>query len=104
VGGVLSIVLGGLAALIGLILLLLAIGNGISQGWYHATAPLGTFFFFGGWLLATGGAAIAGGISATRRKNWPLALTGAIFSIFTGFTVVGMVAVVLIAVSKKDFP
>ncbi len=104
VGGVLSIVAGGLAAFVGLILLALAIGGGISQGWHSAAAPLGTFFFFGCWLLATGGLSTAGGINAVKRKNWGLSLGGAIASVFTGFTVVGIVAVALIATSRKDFP
>jgi hypothetical protein len=48
--------------------------------------------------------AITGGVFALRRKTWGLALTGAICSLLTWWGwIFGVAAIVLIAVSKKEF-
>jgi len=46
--------------------------------------------------------AIIGGIFSLQRKNWGMALTGAIASILT-FLPTGIVAVIFVALSKQDF-
>ena len=46
--------------------------------------------------------AIISGIYAVNRKNWSLALTGAICSIVP-LQVIGVIAVILIVISKKEF-
>ena len=43
-----------------------------------------------------------GGIFALQRKNWGLALTGAIFTLVPTF-VLGVVAIVLTALARSEF-
>lgn len=51
--------------------------------------------------------ALLGGIMSLLRKNWALALVGGILGLFTiGFiigSVLSLVALILIAVSKKEY-
>ena len=54
------------------------------------------------YLLVTGVVALLGGIYALQRKKWGLALAGSIITIL-GFTILGIVATVLIALSKEEF-
>jgi hypothetical protein len=53
-------------------------------------------------LLCLNILAIVGGIYAIRRKGWGLALAGGICSIFPS-QVLGVLAVVFIAISRKEF-
>jgi len=53
-------------------------------------------------LLVISLLAIIGGSFAINKKNWALALTGAIFSIVPT-QVIGIIAVILIVISKKEF-
>ena len=46
--------------------------------------------------------AIVGGVYAVRRKNWGMALTGSIAALLCA-TPLGIAAIVLVALSKKDF-
>jgi len=52
--------------------------------------------------------AIIGGAMAVRRKSWGLALVGSILGLFTiGFvgeaTVLSLIALILIAISRREF-
>jgi hypothetical protein len=98
--------------------------------WKPATAGIltimaGAFivWYRSGWLIRTGEAfnlipvalgliAIAGGICATRRKVWGLALAGAACAIypphpwqdFSWTPILGIAALVLLALSRTEFP
>jgi hypothetical protein len=52
--------------------------------------------------LLVGGLAVAGGIMAVQRKQWGWALAGAIGAVLSTF-VLGVAALVLTALSKKEF-
>ena len=58
--------------------------------------------FVGFPFLVCGVLSLIGGVYALQRKNWGLALTGAITSFFP-YCILGLVAVVLIAISKDEF-
>ena len=51
-------------------------------------------------VLVVGAIALAGGISAIRRKRWGLALAGAILSL-PG--IMGVLAIIFISLGKKEF-
>ena len=86
-----------------MVLLALAIGGGLSQGWHDALMPLGIYFFFSAWLLISGTLAITGGRAAINHRNWALAMSGAVASLFTGLTLPAIIAVIFVAISKKEF-
>jgi hypothetical protein len=56
----------------------------------------------GGIFVVLGIIALAGGISAIRRKRFGLSLAGAICSLPS--VILGILAVVFVSVSKKEFP
>jgi hypothetical protein len=58
--------------------------------------------FVGFPFLTCGVLSLIGGVYALQRKNWGLALVGAIMSFFP-YCILGLVAVVLIAISKDEF-
>ena len=62
--------------------------------------PIFTFLAFPFAIL--GILAIVGGIFALRRKIWGLALTGSIAALFPSW-ILGLPAIVLTALSKKEF-
>jgi uncharacterized membrane protein len=101
--GIISLVAGSIGSLVGLVLLALAIGGGMSQGWYDSLMPLGIYLFFAAWLLISGAIAITGGRASIKQRNWPAAMSGAVASLFTGFTLPAIIAVVFVAISKKEF-
>jgi len=53
-------------------------------------------------MFIFGAFAIIGGIHALQRKKWWLALVGSVATFFP-FSVLGMAAIVLTAMSKKEF-
>ena len=57
---------------------------------------------FGLALIAIGIVAIVGGVFALRRRIWGLALAGAICSV-PGSLILGIPAIVFIAMSKREF-
>ena len=65
-----------------------------------------SFFAFGGLMIAmllSGIIAIIGGLLAIKRKEWVLSFIGAIAAIVSFAGLLGVIATVLIAVSKKEF-
>jgi hypothetical protein len=56
----------------------------------------------GGLLLVLGIIAIAGGISAVRRKSFGLSLAGAICALIP-LNLLGLLAVIFVSLSKKEF-
>jgi hypothetical protein len=98
VAGILSIVAGAIELLGGI-----AIGG--------VAAFLTTFLRFPGLggifgfpLMALGIVAIIGGIYSLGRRSWGLALAGAICSLFLPhISVLGILAIIFVAISKKEF-
>jgi len=112
-GAVLSIVGGALQVIGGLLIALLTIGVRILLRLAPIPFPPGDWgghavSFIPFWLiilglplLALGIVAIVGGVSALRRKNFGLSLAGAICALPSN--VLGILAVVFISLSKKEF-
>ena len=98
IGGILSIVSAGITLLFVLIPFIITHSDYLSGSTY--------FLAFHGlriaWLISSI-LAILGGILAIRREEWRLALIGVIASIFTLPALLGIVATILVAVSKKEF-
>jgi len=55
-------------------------------------------------LIILGIVAIVGGVFSLRRRVWGLALAGAICSLFmSAVTILGILAIIFVAMSKKEF-
>jgi hypothetical protein len=94
IGGIIDLIFAAMILVIGAALVPLGLGAAVV---ICAIIPL----IFG--LLA-----ILGGIMAIQRRSWGLALTGAIFCMvsigFYGLSfILGLIALILIAISKDDF-
>jgi len=116
-GGVLSIVAGAIQIIVGLIVVGLMLGFTIWSGynpfphmpWMPGSWSVITEYpLFPTWLtiigvpaVALGIVAIVGGVSALRRKSFGLSLAGAICGLPS--TVFGILAIIFISVSKKEF-
>lgn len=105
VGGVLSIVSAGIS-------LLWIFGFLIAEyiRYYSGDLnfPPGSAYFlaFGGLriiVLIASLLAITGGIYAIKRKHWWLALTGVAFSILCFPMILGITAIIMLAISKNEF-
>jgi hypothetical protein len=112
-GGVLSIVGGTLEVVGGLIIVALSIGVRILSrlavipfhpgGWLEHITGIAPYWFIivGGPLLALGIVAIVGGVSAVRRRSFGLSLAGAICALPSN--ILGILAIIFVSVSKKEF-
>jgi hypothetical protein len=60
------------------------------------------FGFLALYLLILGLLSLVGGIFAVQRKKWGLALAGAITAFFGG-GILGILAIIFVAMSKKEF-
>ena len=112
-GGVLSIVAGVLEVIGGVIVALLTIGIRIlirltiipshPGDWWGHIIPVIPFWslIVGVPIIALGIVAIVGGVSAVRRKSFGLSLAGAICALPS--SILGILAVIFVAVSKKEF-
>jgi len=112
-GGILSIVVGVFEVILGVIMAGLVI-SAVVQGGVVALPgwllPRGLVEIFVGltptWLRISGSivlgvVAIAGGISALRRKSYGLSLAGAICALVLGFA--GILAVIFVVLGKREF-
>ncbi len=54
-------------------------------------------------FLVLGIVSILGGISALQRKRWGLALAGAICAVLPTQTLLGILAIVLVSISRDEF-
>ena len=112
-GGVLSIVVGAfevigggmMVALISLRmplrLLLLPCLPRFGGACSMADVPIG-LIIMGGLLLVLGILAIAGGVSAIRRKSFGLSLAGAICALIP-LNLLGLLAVIFVSLGKREF-
>lgn len=110
IGGVLSIISGALGFItIALLLTFVSIfGTSIARdvlsslGFWQAGLPLTIIGIIAIPLLCVNIVAIVGGIYAVQRRGWGVALAGAICSVFPS-QILGILAVVFIAISRKEF-
>ena len=110
VGGILSIISGTLGFIT--IAFFLAFGSIFgaviardvlsSLGFWQTGLPLTIIGIIALPLLCVNVVAIVGGIYAIQRRGWGMALAGAICSVFPS-QVLGVLAVVFIAISRKEF-
>jgi hypothetical protein len=112
-GGILSIIVGALEAIGGVLVLLLPIGIRIlvrlgllpfrPDAWFGYIIPIlpMRLIVFGGLLFVLGIVAIVGGVSATRRESFGLSLAGAICALPS--VILGILAVIFVSLSKKEF-
>ena len=84
--------------------------GGILVGFFDTIMRLAFFdlsgvgFFFGLPAIMLGVVAIIGGIYASRRQAWGMALAGAICALFLPHvSVLGILAIIFIALSKQEF-
>jgi hypothetical protein len=73
-----------------------------SVGFWQAGIPFTIIGLAATVMLLINMTAIVGGICALRKKVWGLALAGAVCAIFPA-QVLGIVSVVFIAISRKEF-
>lgn len=109
VSGVLSIVSGAFGFLGGLAMILISVLFWSTVFISTNTPDEFPFFVFqtiyivwGIILLVISVLAVIGGIYSLKRKNWGMALTGAIASVLTFFPG-GVVAVIFVALGKQEF-
>ena len=108
IGGVLELIGGGMAMGIGINII-------IGGTWWPSWIPWGKigvvffpaiipniFIIVGILFLVLGAIGVAGGISTLNRKSFGLSLAGAICILPT--VILGILAVIFVSVSRKEFP
>jgi hypothetical protein len=112
-GGILSIIGGAFEVIGGVIMVVLTIHAGIllrlalipfhRGGWLEHILPVIPFWLIivGVPLFALGIIAIAGGVSALRRKIFGLSLAGAICALPS--VILGILAVIFVSLGKREF-
>ena len=65
------------------------------------------FLIFGVFVLISSIIAMIGGIFAIQKTNYPMAVLGGIFALFTFFfligSILGLIGLILIAISRNEF-
>lgn len=106
--GILEIIGGSFQIISGLAIILFsgAVAGGLRPGFPYG-GGLGLSFpmiaAIGLPLLVLGVMAIVGGIFALKRKTWGLALAGGICALFPPHSLLGILAIVFVALSKEEF-
>ena len=112
-GGVLSLIAGILEVIGGVIMTLLVVGVRVIFEWFVFPSPPGGWdghimpmipfwlMLVGVPLIVLGIVAIVGGVSAIRRGSFGLSLAGAICALPS--SILGILAIIFVAVSKKEF-
>jgi len=104
-GGVLSIISGVFGIIGSIALFFFTVAGMAEKGSFQGEEPPFTLLFVLSFLMAFAGVlAVIGGTAALRRRNWGLALAGAIASLFSGAAILGILAVVFVAAARKEFP
>ncbi|NLE95684.1 MAG: hypothetical protein GX600_08405 [Dehalococcoidia bacterium] len=106
--GVLEIVAGALHLIASVATILVAGGVAAGMYWSHMPRlsiemPLPLIAGVGLPLLIMGVVSILGGISALQRRRWGLALAGGICALVPMQTLLGVLAIVFLAISKEEF-
>lgn len=106
--GVLEIVAGALHLIASAATILVAGGVAGGMYWSHMPRmsigmPLPLIAGVGLPLLIMGVVSILGGISALQRRRWGLALAGGICALVPMQTLLGVLAIVFLAISKEEF-
>ncbi|MFA5309734.1 MAG: hypothetical protein WC370_09675 [Dehalococcoidales bacterium] len=116
VGGILTIVSGGLGVLLSLFIILMAVvllvvgvdADSIRYNYYHdfdediLTVVFFIYLMWGIIMALLSALAIVGGIFALRKRVWGLALAGSIAGTLTFFPC-GIPAIIFTAIGKKEF-
>jgi len=88
------------------------IGLGLGGLWIVGAGAASSvpYFDISGFMLVCGAIfiifgllALLGGIFALQRKNYAIALVGAIFALFSGFLIFGILAIIFIVLAKDEF-
>ena len=95
-GGILTIIAGALQLISGIVFATAAgiLGAIVGMGWFSA---------IGVPLLVFGIIAIIGGVHALRRRTWGLALAGSICALVGPWFVLGILAIIFVAIGKGEF-
>jgi hypothetical protein len=106
--GVLEIVAGALQIAAGAATILVA--GGVAGGMHMADLPKFSLMVpvpliagVGLPLLALGTVSLLGGISALQRRRWGLALAGGICALLPLHTLLGILAIVFVTLSRDEF-
>lgn len=67
------------------------------------TIELLRLLFYGVILVISGTLGVVGGVLAIKRKRWLLSLVGVVASIISFAPPLGIIATILVAISKKEF-
>jgi hypothetical protein len=113
VGGILSIVSGGLGVFSALMIIIFAVvmgiigGNGLYHDGYRNTDEfvIVIMIIYGIWGflgLLVSALAIVGGVFALKKKHWGMALAGSIAGVLAFFPC-GVIAVIFTALGKQEF-
>ncbi len=94
--GILAIIAGAIQVIFGTIFATVAgfVGAFIGMGWLGA---------IGAPLIIFGVIAIVGGIYALRRRVWGLALAGSICALIGPWFILGILAIIFVALGKREF-
>jgi hypothetical protein len=105
VGGILSIICGVAKIVLGIVFLIVAIDRQVVDLSYFEDDPLLpiVMIMYVIFMVIAGIVAGIGGIYALRRKLWGMALAGAILSSISYTGLLGIPALVFIALSRKEF-
>jgi len=103
VAGILSIVAGAFSIIGGIVPATIGIIGGSILGVVGLPCIGGLIAGVMATSVLLGIAAIVGGIYALKRSIWGLALAGAICSLFGPWFVLGILAIIFVAISKSEF-
>ena len=93
--GILCIIAGVIGVIIGIVI---AVVGGI--GWFFG---MPWFSAIGAPIIVVGIIAIVGGSCALRRRAWGLALAGSICALFGAWAILGILAIIFVALGKGEF-
>lgn len=97
--GILSIIAGAIQVIGGLVVT--AIGG--AAGALESVPGMGVLAVIGIPLIIIGIVAIVGGVYALKRKIWGLALAGAICAVIGPWGILGVLAIIFVAMGKGEF-
>ncbi len=101
--GILSIIAGAIQVIFGLALsTILAIG-GVAGAFASIPGMGGVMAAIGVPLIIIGIVAIVGGVYALKRRVWGLALAGAICAVIGPWGILGVLAIIFVAMGKGEF-